>query len=83
MLGSTWLSVPPVDSGGCPAGARTTAWSPGDRPALRETVRDAVGEGQIGHTDLVDAVAATRRFRHLWTGLADPGHTLLKTNDPI
>lgn len=51
---------------------------PGDWPALRKAVRDAVGEGPISHTELVDTVAAKRRFRHLRAGLTDASHTLLK-----
>lgn len=51
---------------------------PDDWPVLREVVRGAVAGGPIRHTELVDAVTATPRFRHLRAGLADASHTLLK-----
>lgn len=61
-----------------PAWRKHYALEPGDWPALRAAVREAVGTGAISQAELVDAVTATRRFRHLRAGLADRSHTLLK-----
>lgn len=49
-----------------------------DWPALREVARDAVAQGPVRHSELVEYVANVPRFRHLRAGLASPSHTLLK-----
>jgi winged helix DNA-binding protein len=51
---------------------------PDDWPALREVVRNAVVDGPISHSELIDKIAKKPRFRHLRDGLADQSHTLLK-----
>ena len=51
---------------------------PGDWPALRESVREALVDGPIGHAELIDAVTANPRFDHLRPGLSGASHTLLK-----
>jgi hypothetical protein len=51
---------------------------PNDWPALREVVREAVAQGPVPHSELVEKVAKKPRFRHLRAGLSDQGHTLLK-----
>jgi hypothetical protein len=52
--------------------------SPQDWPALRAVVRDVVAHGPVRHSELVEKVASSPRFRHLRAALSQPSHTLLK-----
>ncbi|WP_152192786.1 DNA glycosylase AlkZ-like family protein [Georgenia satyanarayanai] len=52
--------------------------APGDWPALRDAVREALTGGPLTRAELADAVAATPRFAHLHASIARGNDTLLK-----
>ncbi|GAA5154496.1 hypothetical protein GCM10023340_38140 [Nocardioides marinquilinus] len=52
--------------------------APDDWPAFRRYVRDALADGPLTRSELLDAFARSRRYRHLRPLLADGNDTLLK-----
>jgi len=61
-----------------PSWQETYGLAPGDWPAFRETVREAVAEGPLTRQELAVAVARRRSFRVAAAGLASSSDTLLK-----
>lgn len=62
-----------------PSWQETYALAPGDWPAFRETVRDAVVEGPLTRNELAVAVGRRRPFRAAAAGLSSSSDTLLKS----
>ena len=62
-----------------PSWQETYALAPGDWPAFRETVREAVAEGPLTRQELAVAVARRRPFRAAAAGLNSNSDTLLKS----
>jgi hypothetical protein len=52
--------------------------APDDWPAFRRYVRDALADGPLTRSELLDAFGRSRRYRHLRPLLADGNDTLLK-----
>ncbi len=61
-----------------PSWQETYGLAPGDWPAFRETVREAVAEGPLTRQELAVAVARRRSFRAAAAGLNSSSDTLLK-----
>ena len=61
-----------------PSWQETYGLAPGDWPAFRETVREAVAEGPLTRQELSVAVGRRRRFRDAAAGLISSSDTLLK-----
>ena len=62
-----------------PSWQETYGLAPGDWPAFRETVREAVAEGPLTRQELGVAVARRRPFRAAAAGLNSSSDTLLKS----
>ena len=62
-----------------PSWQETYGLAPGDWPAFRETVREAVAEGPLTRQELAVAVARRRPFRAAAAGLNSSSDTLLKS----
>ncbi|UZN01641.1 DNA glycosylase AlkZ-like family protein [Cellulomonas sp. S1-8] len=54
------------------------ALAPGDWPALRAAVREALTSGPLTRAELAAAVTTDARFRHLTAAFTDPSATFLK-----
>ena len=61
-----------------PSWQETYGLAPGDWPAFREAVREAVAEGPLTREELAVALARRRPFRAAAAGLGGSSHTLLK-----
>ena len=61
-----------------PSWQETYGLAPGDWPAFREAVREAVAEGPLTRQELAVAVARRRPFRAAAAGLVSSSDTLLK-----
>ena len=61
-----------------PSWQETYGLAPGDWPAFRETIREAVADGPLTRQELSVAVGRQRRFRDAATGLGSNSATLLK-----
>ena len=61
-----------------PSWQETYGLAPGDWPAFRETIREAVADGPLTRQELSVAVGRQRRFRDAAAGLGSNSATLLK-----
>ena len=61
-----------------PSWQETYGLAPGDWPAFRETIREAVADGPLTRQELSVAVGRQRRFRDAAAGLGSHSATLLK-----
>ena len=87
--GATHLMTPEEGSGYLALRAASRMWerrswqsfyglAPADWPALRQTVRDVLGNGPLTHDELGAAITARPEYRHLESVFADGAYTLLK-----